>query len=184
MVKAKKLGVTLIVSLLMLIALVGCASITNTGQTSNDAAAVQQYFPTLTGYNTTPATDIVNAFNTVASGASLATGGVVGAAALNRINALITCYRDVGAADARIYTRIALPPEVGVLLIVNQDRAIDNFLSCATSGFGSQSATREPQPCVGSGQFTAQDNTFFYVYAASTQEVCTGFTNHFRNFSG
>jgi hypothetical protein len=162
---------------------VGCGAIGGTGQTSNDAAAVQQYFPTINGYTSTPANDIVDAITTVTSGASLATGNILGTAAIQRLNAMIDCYREVGAVDAKVYTRVAIPPVVGALMIVNQDRAAENFLSCAV-GATAQSNPRspEPQPCIKSGSFKSNNNTFLYVYAASDQELCTAFDTHFAQY--
>jgi hypothetical protein len=177
--------------LLLIIALftVGCGaigSVSNTGQTSNDANAVQQFFPEISGYSSVPTSDIQNAISTVTGGASLATGNILGAAAINRLNALIDCYRDVGALDARVYTQLNIQrPVLGALAIANQDRVTENFLSCA-AGAGAQSGARsnEPEPCIGTGTFTANDDTFLYVYAASDQALCTAFTTHFRQYGG
>lgn len=176
---AKKFSLLLIAALFFV---VGCGAIGSTGQDSSDPAAVQQYFPTVNGYSSTPANDIVQAITTVTQGASLATGNLLSAAAINRLQALIECYREVGAVDARVYTRTSIPPVAGALVIVNQDRATENFMNCATGG--AQSRSLEPQPCLGQGSFTANNDTYMYVFAASDQELCNSFQTHFAQYSG
>lgn len=172
---------TLLVVMLLLVA--GCGSIGSTGQTSSDALAVQQFFPTVTGYNTSPVNDIVNAFTTVTGGASLATGNVLGSVAIAKLSSMIDCYRGVGAVDARVYTQVNVPPVVGAVAIVNQNRAAENFLSCAV-GAAAQGAQRSstPEPCIGSGSFVKDSNTFLYIYAASDPALCTSFDGHFAQY--
>ncbi|MBC8098581.1 MAG: hypothetical protein H7Y11_04005 [Armatimonadetes bacterium] len=170
-------------AVLALMAVTGCGAIGGTGQSSSDAAAVQQYFPTIPGYNATTVDNIIDAITTVTGGASLATGNPLGAAAIARLNTLIDCYRDVGALDARVYTQITIPPVLGALAIVNQDRAAENFASCAV-GAGAQSGPRssDPQPCIGTGSFVQNDDTYLYVYASSDQALCNTFVAHFTQY--
>lgn len=170
--------------LLVLLATVGCSAITNTGQTSSDAAAAQKFFPTVSGYNATAVDNIVDALSTVAKGANLATGNVLGAAALAKLDSMKTCYQNAGAVDAKVYTRIAVPPIIGVLVIVNRDRLIENFMSCAVgaSGLSAGQSTTEPQPCVAAGSFKAEDDTFDYVYVATDRALCTEFANHLNQY--
>ncbi|HEX2620235.1 MAG TPA: hypothetical protein VHL11_08815 [Phototrophicaceae bacterium] len=173
----------MVVFAVMLIA--GCGAVGNTGQTSNDANAVQQFFPTVSGYNTSSVNDIVQAITTVTGGISVATGNPLGAVAIAKLTSMIDCYRSVGAVDARIYTQVKVPPVLGAVAIVNQNRVADNFLSCATggkAGAGAQGATADPQPCIGSGSFVRNDNTFLYIYAASDQSLCTSFDTHFAQY--
>lgn len=188
MLNVKRLAGLFSAALLVVMLLVsGCELSTgSTGQTSNDAQAVQQFFPAPAGYTITQVNDITAALQTVTGGAALASGNVPAAIAIERLTTLINCYREVGAVDARVYSQINFQttPTIGAVAIVNQDRAADNFLSCLTQSpgiVGPQSATK-PQPCISSGSFTSGGDTFLYIYAASDQSVCTAFQQHFDTY--
>lgn len=178
----QKISVVLIMAAMLVIT--GCSlnGVGSTGQTSNDVEAVQNYFPTIPNYSAAPVNDIVNAITTVTGGVSLATGNLLGSVAINRLQALADCYREVGAVDARVYTQLNISqPVVGALAIVNQDRITQNFVNCAVGG-SAQSRSTEPEPCIGTGSFTANNNNYTYIYAASDQALCNEFTTHFAQF--
>ncbi len=180
--------VSVVFSVVLMLVITGCSldgvGGGGTGQTSNDPAAVQQYFPTITGYSASPVSDIVAAITSVTGGVSLATGNLLGTVAMNRLQSMADCYREVGAVDARIYTQLNISqPVIGALAIVNQDRMTENLLNCAIGG-SAQTRTTEPQPCVGSGTFTANNDTYHYIYAASDQVLCTSFSTHFAQYGG
>ncbi len=159
-----------------------------TGDTAADASAAQQFLPQVAGYNVIDADSIVDALSTLASGGSLVTGNFPALALVTQIDSMIQCYQSVGAAAARIYVPVnavdiagqitqGAIPSMGVVAIINQDRLVNNFLSCALGGgaqaFSAQAA--EPQPCAGSGTFTADGQTLHYLYAATTPDLCTAF---------
>jgi hypothetical protein len=159
-----------------------------TGDTSADASAAQQFLPNVPGYNALDADSLVDALALVAGGGSLATGNLAGVGLVTQIDGMIQCYQNVGAAAARIYVpadtvsiagQVAQGqlPSAGVVAIINQDRLVNNFLSCALGGgaqaFSAQAA--EPQPCAASGTFTSNGQTLHYLYAATTPDLCATF---------
>jgi hypothetical protein len=175
---------SLLLCVLAIVVVTGCSlnGVGSTGQTSNDVAAVQTYFPTIPNYSAAPVNDIVNAITTVTGGVSLATGNFLGSLAVSRLQTMAECYREVGAADARVYTQLNISqPVLGAVGIINQDRLTENFLSCAVGG-AAQTRSAEPQPCANAGSFTANNNTYYYVYAASDQALCNEFANHFAQY--
>lgn len=159
----------------------GGAVVPTTGNTSSDAAAAQQYVPDLPGYLNTDAANLTGALSTISGGASLLSGNPVAAAMIQQIDGMIACYQSVGAVAAKLYAQADLAsltqrqiPAVGALAVINQDRLVNNFLPCALGsnrGFSAQSADT-PQPCGSSGSFTANSNTYWYLYAATRQELC------------
>ncbi len=159
----------------------GGAVVPTTGNTSGDAAAAQQYVPDLPGYISTNATSITSAISTISGGASILSGNPIGAAMIAQLDGMISCYQSVGAVAAKVYAQVDIAsvasgqiPSVGALAVVNQDRLAGNFLPCALGsgkGFSAQSAV--PQPCASSGQFSANGNTYWYLYAATNQDLCT-----------
>jgi hypothetical protein len=164
----------------------GGAVVPTTGNTSSDAAAAQQYVPDLPGYISTNALSISGAVSTITGGASLLSGNPIGTAMIAQIDGMISCYQTVGAVAAKVYAQADIAtiasgqiPNVGALAVVNQDRLVNNFLPCALGsgrGFSAQSAA--PQPCSSSGSFTANGNTYWYLYAATHQDLCTLIAQH------
>lgn len=175
----------IVILLCILVAATGCDAIGRTDDSKTDAEAAQSLMPTFTGYTSLPTENIQDAITKVIGAGTLATGNPLGAAATARIDAMITCYRDVGAVDARVFVSNTLEnglPVAGVLGVVNNTRLVTNFLECSVdpgrdSGPTAQSA--EPQPCTGTGNLTVNGESITYLYVASSQTLCTKFEDHF-----
>ncbi len=167
----------------MLVALTAaCGDIAPTGDTSADEEAAQSLMPTIGGYTSIQTDSVQDAIASVTGAGSVATGNVIAAAAIARIDAMIDCYRGVGAVDARMFASTSLVngvPVVGALAIVNQTRLVNNFLQCAADP-GGMRAQGANQVCTGSGQLEVNGESIAYVYAASNQVLCTAFDNHFN----
>lgn len=157
-----------------------------TGDTANDSTAAQSFLPTVSGYTSTPATNVTQALNTVAGGASLLTGNPAVAAAVARMDMVTTCYNSVGAVAANVYTptdlaSAALSPRevaaIGVVAVINQDRLRENFFQCVVQGndqgFSAQSV--EVELCTGQGSATVEGETISYLYVATTPALCSAF---------
>lgn len=157
-----------------------------TGDTASDAASAQALLPNLTGqgYTSTEASSIADALASVGGGGSALAGNVAVAAAIAKIDEMITCYENVGAVAARVYTRTNVVeltqgqiPQVGAMAVINRDRLARNLLPCALNtnqgGFRAQSAGVEP--CGGSGSVERDGETLDYVYAATDPALCTLF---------
>ena len=111
--------------------------------------------------------------------------------AVTAVDGFIDCYTEVGAVSANIYTQVDLGdilssgdlvPSVGTVAVVNQDLVQENFVACATGGntFSAQSAT---EVCRGSGQFTANDDTFRYIFIGTNQAFCSQVETHFAGLT-
>lgn len=171
--------------ILIIIALVVAAcDPTDTGNTSTDAAAAQQFIPHPGGYAEHDTENIQDTIADTLTGAGVLTGNPIQSVLINQISNFIDCYRDVGAFDARIHVKNvnleSITPVAGVVGVINQDRVIENFLSCA-SPLRSQSSELI-QPCSGGGTFQAEGDTFYYIYAASGAELCGIYESHFRQY--
>lgn len=172
--------------LLILSVAVGCAPVTN--QTANDPAAAQRLMPNIVGYTANEVTDVVTALSTAAQAASLAGGNLPVAGALNRAEALLRCLQERGAVSGRSYLQqnvTNIVPEAGVVVIINNDRVAENFLSCLASGVGpltAQAVTLEP--CAEVGTFTFQNNNYSFAYVGVGNELCGFFALHFNNLRG
>jgi hypothetical protein len=173
---------------LILIAAAACSQISplantvpTTGNTASDPSAAQQFLPNLPGYTSFDTANITSAITAAGGSGALITGNPVLAAAIAQIDGMISCYRNVGAVSARVYTENNIAgviqgqiPKVGALAVINQDRIVNNFLSCALGG-NARAQGGGLQPCAGTGSFVANGETLHYIYAASDPALCALF---------
>jgi len=154
---------------------------------------VQRFIPNLSnaGYTSVEAQTIQSALSTVSGGASLVTGNPVAAALVAQIDGMITCYRSVGALDARVYYQADIAnliqgsgvPSVGALAVVNQDRVVNNLVQCALgSARGLDAQSSANQVCSSSGSIQVDGQTIAYVYAATNQQLCDLLATPFNAF--
>lgn len=173
-------------SLLLMVSACGALGTGSTGDSSDDAEAAQSFMPEITGYTSVQAADIKTALSTISQGGAAATGNLPAAFLINRLDAFITCYNEVGAVDARVYASLSVPPTVGALAVINQTRAAENLLPCITGGGGGDdlagAQAAGPEPCFGSGSFVFNGDTITYVFGASDQPLCTAFENSFARY--
>ena len=179
-------------SLVMSIALLAACNlgdvagvVPTTGNTASDVTAAQQFLPAnVPGYNVTEANSITSALSSVGGSASILTGNPVVAAAIGAVDGMIQCYNGVGAAAARIYIAADAPtvvlnggsPNFGAMAVINGDRIVDNFLPCPVGqaqGLTCQSVA--PTICSNNGSFVVNNETLYYLYAATTPDLCNAF---------
>jgi hypothetical protein len=166
----------------------GSNLVPTTGDTANDPSAAQRFVPDLPGYISTNATNVTDAISAITGGASLLTGNVPAAALVAQIDGMIQCYQNVGAFAAKVYVEANVSnlvqgqvPSAGALAVINQDRIASNFMACAlgSGGQGLSAQSDQPQPCFGSGTFTADNETLHYLYAATEPNLCAQFQSLF-----
>jgi hypothetical protein len=155
-----------------------------TGDTANDAGAAQRYLPTVAGFNAAEATSITAAFEAVPGGSDLLNSNRLISAAVGRIDSLMSCYRNVGAVSARVYTPSDMAgvvlrgevPAVGVVAVINQDRLRENLAQCVAQGEdGRMSAQGADSVCIGGNTVEANGETITYIFAATNQTLCDSF---------
>jgi hypothetical protein len=152
-----------------------------TGDSKSDAQSASNYLPVLANVQTIQADSIQTALSSAAGGASLLSGNLIAAALVSRMDAMIACYRAVGAVDARVYVSVT-PPAVGAVAVVNTTRAANNFTQCLLNP-GARAESAGPTPCASTGTFVDLDNNFAYFYAATDTALCTQFETHFSRYS-
>lgn len=166
--------------LTLMLAMVACR---DTNDTANDAASAQSLQPSLAGFQVQNADNILDSFATAAGTGALTTGNVPLAATIERANTLIQCLQDAGAVSGNIYiqnTNVSIIPELGASMVINRTRVERNVLGClAEQPFSAQSLALEP--CTASGEFTYQNEQFFYAYVGAGEGICAAFDAHFRS---
>jgi hypothetical protein len=176
---------TLITAIVLIAALAACGPTTPTG-TDTDAGAAGNYLPTVDGYTVTEADSISEAISAAAGTGADALNNELVSQVVERVDTFVTCYSEVGAVAANVYTKLDLAdllangfaPSVGAVAVVNQDRLRENLVACASQGFAAMSADG-PTICQSSGNFTANEDTFTYIYIASDQAFCDTVQTHF-----
>lgn len=164
-----------------------------TGDSADDAAAAQSFFPQFADYTSQQTDDLQSAMTAAMTTAGLATGNIAGSALIVQVDSIIRCYREVGAVDAQLY--IENPnqniiregiraPIGGALVIVNQDRLISNLGPCFAQVGGMRAQSAMPEPCMGNGTFNFEGETIGYFYAATDGPLCTLFDRHFAQYRG
>ena len=127
--------------------------------------------------------------------ANLSAGNVPLAGVVLKMDDLADCFRDTGSFDAQIYVEnpsdqlvqegVRLP-YAGMLVIVNQDRLVNNLVPCLSRGpqdlFGAQSV-QTPEPCSGNGTFDFEGDTIGYLYLGSDRPMCQLFQQHLDQFA-
>ncbi len=163
-----------------------------TGNTASDVSSASNLLPSISGYTRTDAASITDAITAAGGGASLLSGNLAVAGAITQIDRMLDCYREVGAVAANVYTQVDIAsllqsqlPRIGAVGVINQDRVVNNFLSCAVgsanTGFSAQDA--QVQPCGGSGSLVVNNENITYVYAATSPDLCQAIQLHFDNLN-
>lgn len=118
--------------------------------------------------------------------AKLADGAVLVAAnpqlipVVQRVEASLTCYQNLGAVALRTYTDKQFPLSAGIVAIVDRNALTNpvNFANCvlgSAQGDGVGSAAPTIQPCTKSYTLKKNDNEFHIAYLATTKEMCQAF---------
>lgn len=173
-----------IYTLLAMLSLSACASITGT---SNDTQSAQRLLPNISGYNTSSVDSIVSAITAAGAGAALTSGNPVMAAAIARSDSVITCLKNSGAVDGLTYTQATgggIIPEAGVAFVINQTRVNQNLLGCLLSTGQAQAFSAQAvdiKPCAETGNFRYENNDYTYIYVGVGDRLCGFFAQHFSN---
>lgn len=178
---------TLSIYILFMLILVACQP---TGNTDTDPQAAQSFFPTFSNYAVEGLQGVQDAVLGGLTAAGVGTGNLPFSALMYKLDDFVDCYRETGTFDARLYiervstvTELRLPI-TGVLVILNQNRAVDNFLPCITRPPSDIARVMSAEPCTGYGTFQSGADRISYLYAATDQPLCDLWQAHFNRLGG
>lgn len=162
---------------LMLIALLsGCDLLSPPPKPPAEPPAATM-LPNLSGYTTVEGQTLTGYINKLSGGAALLSGNPELAVMLAGVDRIVTCYQQVGAVRARIYSHQAQPLSAGAVAIADKKALLDpaNFFKCVAPNvrMGAQSAQIEP--CTANYTLQKDGNEFYILYAGTTQEICRAF---------
>jgi len=107
-----------------------------------------------------------------------------------KVDGVIGCYQEVGAARARIYSNEAQPWSVGAIAIADRNAMLSpaNLFKCAGGGeqpqLQSQAAVPTIEPCSATYTLPRDDNEFYILYVGTTSEICRDFCANLEGCSG
>ena len=126
----------------------------------------------------------------VADGASLAAANPQLIPVIQRVEASLTCYQNLGAVALRTYTDKTFPLSAGVVAIIDRKALTDptNFANCVLGRAQSEAApgAAQPtiQPCAKSYTLKKDDNEFYIAYIATTQDMCQAICSKLEGCTG
>ncbi len=115
-----------------------------------------------------------------ADGAALAAANPQLIPVVQRVEASLTCYQDLGAVGLRTYVDKQFALSAGIVAIIDRKALTNatNFMNCvlgSAQGAAAGAATPTIQPCVKTYTLKKDDNEFYIAYIATTQEMCQAF---------
>jgi hypothetical protein len=176
--------------LLMLIVILPLVACQPTGDSSQDQQAAQSFFPAFDNYAVEGLQSVQDAVLGGLTAAGIGTGNLPFSAVMYKLDDFVDCYRNTGTFDARLYIeRISTVDELrlpiaGVLVVLNQNRAVENFLPCITQPPSDIARIMTAEPCTGSGSFQSGGDTISYLYAATDEPLCVLWQTYFNGLGG
>jgi hypothetical protein len=145
-----------------------------------EAPAIEM-LPDLPGHRVVEGELLTDYISKLSGGAALLVGQPELAAAVVAVDQIISCYQEIGAARARVYSNEEMPLSAGAVAIADRNALTDpaNLFRCvAPVVFDSAEADAPPlqiKPCSASYTLERDDNEFYIVYAGTTEEICHAF---------
>jgi hypothetical protein len=173
----QRIKVLLLLAIVMAVA--ACDRIAQpTGDSANDASSAQNQLPSFAAYTSTDAENVKDALARALQVGSIGTGNLISAALIERLNTVADCLGNVGALAGRVYSSVN-PPAAGLLVLVNNERMANNFLSCALnpSAQAQTEGRQAVEPCASNGTYTDPANgvSYTYIYVATDPSMCGAF---------
>ena len=161
------------VILLSLVALVvGC-----TGQ----QGSAKSLLPDIPNTNTVEGQTITEFIAKLADGAVLVAANPELIAVVEKVEAALSCYQNIGAVAMRTYTDKTFPMSAGIIAVIDSKSLKDpaNFLNCVVipkPSLGAEAGVLPTiQPCVKTYTLKKTGNEFYIAYIATTKEMCEAF---------
>ena len=147
-----------------------------------------QMLPDLGGYRTVEGETLTVFIGALSGGAALLAGRPDLAASISYVDSVVGCYQGKGALQARLYSKEGEPLSAGTVAIGDEAELTDptNILQCVGLPALSRRSADSVQidPCSHSYTIEKDSNTFYILYAGSTQEICRAFCSQLEGCEG
>jgi hypothetical protein len=132
--------------------------------------------PRLPGYATVEGQTLTAYVGKLSGGAALLAGQPELAATLTAVDAIVSCYQQVGAMRARVYSNQAAPLTAGAVAVADRNVLTDpvNLFRCVAPNVLSSQQVKL-QPCKAAYTLKRDGDEFYILYAGTTLEICQAF---------
>ena len=118
--------------------------------------------------------------STFGEGAALLTGQPQMAALIAGADEIISCYQELGAVQARVYSNKESPLSSGAVAIADRNALLDprNLFTCVNPLGAADSSSAQSfdiKPCSATYTLSKDDNEFYIIYVGTTEEICHAF---------
>lgn len=139
--------------------------------------------PDLPGHKVVEGQMLTDYLSSFAEGAALLTGQPQMAALIVGVDEIISCYQDIGAVQARVYSNETAPLSSGAVAIADREALLDpiNLFRCVNPLDAAGEASIQSftiKPCITSYTLTKDENEFYIVYVGTTEEICQAFCSN------
>ena len=173
------------ISLMFVAALTACALPGLPAETPAPAEPpAAQLLPDLPGYKIIEGQTLTDYIGKIADAETLQKESPNLAELLTKVDGVIACYQEAGAARARIYSNIEEPWSVGAIAIADRNAMLSpaNLFKCAGGSGGDQpqtmaqsAAASSIEPCSAKYTLPRDDNQFYILYVGTTPQICRDF---------
>lgn len=147
---------------------------------------VVQMMPDLAGYRVVEGQSLQQYIAGLAQGASLLSGNPQMLLLIELADQAISCYREEGAINMRIYSDESFPLSSGAIAIADRNRLTDpqTLFRCVGGQMITSSSEPTLRPCAHSYTLERDDNAFYFVYVGTTPEICQTFCANLEGCAG
>lgn len=170
-----------VLSLVILVALLsGCTLLEDLLGTSTGTPPAVEMLPELPNHTVVEGQLLTDYISTLSEGAALLAGQPHLAALIAGVDQIVSCYQEVGAAQARVYSNEVTPLSAGTVAIADKNALLNptNLLKCVgplASPGDTTTQMVDIKPCSASYTLEKDDNEFYIIYAGTTEEICQAF---------
>ena len=135
-----------------------------------------QMLPDLPGHKVVEGQTLTTYISTLSGGAVLLAGQPELTALIAAVDGVVSCYQEVGAMQARVYSNEANPLSSGTVAIADRNALLDpvNVFRCVVPKKGIL-GVETFQPCMSNYTLSKDGNEFYILYAGTTLEICQAF---------
>jgi hypothetical protein len=144
--------------------------------------AAETLLPKLPGYITAEGQTLTSYIGKLSGGAALLSGQPELAATLAAVDGIISCYQQVGAVRARLYSNQAMPLSAGTVAIADRKALTDplNLFRCVAPNLRPKAQSIQIEPCSASYTLPQDGNEFYILYAGTTPDICKAFCTNLQ----
>ncbi len=135
-----------------------------------------EMLPNLPDYNVVKGETLTEHIGKLSQGAALLTGQPQLAVTIVAVDHVISCYQEIGAVQAQIYSHKEMPLQSGIVGIADRNELLSpaNLFKCVIPSSGGGREVKF-DPCTASYTLERDDNEFYIIYAGTTEDMCKTF---------